>query len=301
MLLAHVSLDLGVEAVGRPRLRAGRMADRVRLWRHQPSLQYGVAAFRITFEIVLHVSTLSRPEMKIRRARRHTQELVAVWVNFIARRPITVRIWSGERARKHETFCRERVPEDVPLLIGDAVHNIRSASDLLANDLLRIAGSNKSDARFPFGESENDYTEMEKRGRLNGLPDDLRTMIKALKPWEGTLRAIHKLDIVDKHQMVVPTLIFAKPGEYGFGVGVSAHGGGAIMSIRVAGDPEPEWTEINATAAENDINASLKLVFRFPNVGEAVNPEIEVPVALEQYVYLVDGIIQTFKAYCLRS
>lgn len=239
------------------------------------------------------------PEMKVRRAKRHVEMLRNVWANFVASHPIRVRMWESDRGSQHEIVCREPLPDEVPLIIGDTVHNIRSALDLLANDLLRRPDEKAPDVRFPFCRDESDFGEMERRARFHRAPADLRAMIKALRPWEGKLRAIHELDIVDKHRMIIPTFAFANAEEYGFGAGFSSQGGGVKMGIRIAGGSDPTWVEVDAIAAEDAANSSVALVFSFPDLGQAEDAQVEVPVALEQHADLVERIIQTFKAYCL--
>jgi hypothetical protein len=79
------------------------------------------------------------------------------------------------------------VPRELPLIIGDAVHNVRSSLDLLANDLIRVTTGGAPDVRFPFCKQENDYCLLERRARFDRAPSEIRAMVKALRPWEGNL------------------------------------------------------------------------------------------------------------------
>lgn len=98
-------------------------------------------------------------------------------------------------------------PEHWPCLIGDCVHNLRSALDLLACALVR-ANNKQPGIRtyFPVGDDEAD---LEKRikskfGRASARAKDVVRTLKTYKGGNESLWTVHRLDILDKHQLVVP-------------------------------------------------------------------------------------------------
>jgi hypothetical protein len=102
------------------------------------------------------------------------------------------------------------LPETVPLLIGDAIHNLRSALDHLACALAPPTTSQTGHARieFPICVSEDDFN-AKGASRIKKLPERARDEIKSLQPYHAGdnarhefLWALHQLDIIDKHRRI---------------------------------------------------------------------------------------------------
>jgi hypothetical protein len=84
-------------------------------------------------------------------------------------------------------------PDCLALVAGDALHNLRAALDMLAGDVVRLAGKNGDDVRFPFA---TDPAHLE--GRI------IETKFaRAGDKAAGIIRALHDLDIADKHVAVL--------------------------------------------------------------------------------------------------
>jgi hypothetical protein len=86
----------------------------------------------------------SEPEIKIGRARKHFAELEAEIAAFIATRPakFDMRIVDPTvgRQRVEVYFHLERLPPpELGAIVGNVIHNLRSALDLTACDLVRAA------------------------------------------------------------------------------------------------------------------------------------------------------------------
>ena len=96
-------------------------------------------------------------------------------------------------------------------IVGDCVHNLRSSLDLLVCEMLR-AGDRKIERhhKFPVFRDETAYTNAFKPGppgAIKGIPKCAVDLIKDAKPHEGPDNAfgrLHKLDIADKHHLLVP-------------------------------------------------------------------------------------------------
>jgi len=98
-----------------------------------------------------------------------------------------------------------------PALIGDIVHNLRSALNHLAWQLVLSEGNSPGSwTEFPVFADENVFGE--KAGRkVRGIPADIVTYLEAIQPFhspEGKERdghplwLIHELNRVDKHQVI---------------------------------------------------------------------------------------------------
>jgi hypothetical protein len=101
------------------------------------------------------------------------------------------------------------IPDPVPLLVGDAVHNLRSGLDHLAHRLMVVATNSRGPfphVYFPIGENASKY-KTEARRRINGARDGAMKAIEAIQPYGGgageILWHLHSLDIIDKHQLLI--------------------------------------------------------------------------------------------------
>lgn len=104
--------------------------------------------------------------------------------------------------------ARVRPPAEWSLLVGDALHNARSALDHLAWQLVEMHGGSPDKSRFPFKESPVGFGD-ELRNALPKVPSEIRQQVKALQPWRGgddRLWLLHHLDILDKHRLLVPVV-----------------------------------------------------------------------------------------------
>jgi hypothetical protein len=91
--------------------------------------------------------------------------------------------------------------------MGDAIHNLRSALDLLVWQLVLInsAVPGKQNA-FPIYDTLLDFNSGYAR-QLCGVATSAVGTIRSLNPYEGgnrTLWLLHQLDIIDKHRVLVP-------------------------------------------------------------------------------------------------
>lgn len=97
------------------------------------------------------------------------------------------------------------LPPDLALTAGDAVHNLRVALDHLANDLATVEGGRAGKVYFPFADSAEGFEDQLRR-KCRGLPDWAVDAFRALRPYRGgneDLRALHDLDIADKHRTIL--------------------------------------------------------------------------------------------------
>ena len=152
--------------------------------------------------------------LKIARARRHIGELDRLVADYLGRSPVTIVVEECPWPMLVPTDSwiariNEPVPTDLAPVIGDAIHNLRTALDLLANDLVRLAGENTKGVYFPFAEHESGLQDQIKRKNFSLAGAKAVELLKKLRPYRGGtigLRGLHDLDVMDKHQALVPII-----------------------------------------------------------------------------------------------
>ncbi|QIM16317.1 hypothetical protein G7067_07590 [Leucobacter insecticola] len=113
-------------------------------------------------------------------------------------------------------LVREAAPMPVhewSLLLGDVLHNYRSALDALAWELAHLDGRQPHPKHvrqlyFPICISKTEW-DRKVKGPFASIPIDIRRRLYAVQPFhaepveEGILVILHKLDIADKHKAQV--------------------------------------------------------------------------------------------------
>jgi len=103
------------------------------------------------------------------------------------------------------------LPANLPLMIGGAVHNLRSSLDHLA---WQAVGSPTADTAFPFFRDDRRPAPKDLRNlvgtKLKGASNQVISAVIALEPYSGgkgdALWKLHQLDIFDKHRLLIPVL-----------------------------------------------------------------------------------------------
>jgi hypothetical protein len=151
-------------------------------------------------------------QLKIERAIKHIDELAVVTKQFIDTQPYSV----GREIDPHTGYYRFKVanlkspPIQVSLIIGDAIHNLRSALDHLAYQLVLVNGGSPTRwTCFPIFDHSAKYKSMDTR-KVKGMSQAAINAIDAAKPYQGgndPLWIVHDLDIADKHHALLATLV----------------------------------------------------------------------------------------------
>jgi hypothetical protein len=154
--------------------------------------------------------------VKIARAKKHLAEFQTDLRAYMTADPIRLMVErppEGYPHPEHHHAWTLRIAAPVPVelsaIIGDVIHNLRSGLDLLACDLVRLAGHSAKSVYFPFCEIPSDLPKMIKLRNFDRAGPLAVKLLKGLRPYRGgnlLLRAIHDLDVVDKHQSLVPAV-----------------------------------------------------------------------------------------------
>lgn len=113
-------------------------------------------------------------------------------------------------------IVRESPPPRLGIILGDMLHNVRSALDHLVWQLVLWNGQTPAEGvrgnAFPFAVSNNAWKGA-KKGPLRGVADQHRAIIQKVQPYKGPngpensyTFVLNHLSNVDKHQIVHPTL-----------------------------------------------------------------------------------------------
>jgi hypothetical protein len=154
--------------------------------------------------------------LKIKRAYKHIRELHGVLNSFGKTSGYGTRAETdsetGEGIVSFE--MTEEVSDDISMIVGDVVHNLRAALDLAVYELVKRFGGKRPDrVYFPFRKTWQKVVKAIKEGAIEGLPVAFEIIIvDVIKPYEGgntPLYTLHTLDIADKHHDLVPTRAFA--------------------------------------------------------------------------------------------
>jgi hypothetical protein len=152
------------------------------------------------------------PWAKIERAKEHIEQFSREWDWFL-RDVEPYRVLSEEDPEMGDLVYRVEVDDEVPamlkrssLIIGDSIHNLRSALDLLACQIVEDNGGTvKRSTGFPISESREEF-ETSGLKKINGASEDSIKLLWKVRPYKRgneALYCLHRLDIADKHRLLL--------------------------------------------------------------------------------------------------
>lgn len=110
------------------------------------------------------------------------------------------------------------VLEEFSAIIGDAVHNLKCALDHVWVETLTrlIPARNWEKTKFPAFATRDDLEAALRNRKLQiDAPYFFRFIIGQIKPYDGgdwAIRTVHKLDIRDKHWLLIPAIHYSSIG-----------------------------------------------------------------------------------------
>jgi len=112
----------------------------------------------------------------------------------------------------HVAIQKGAFAEQVALFIGDALHNLRSSLDILFCEVVNLCGG-KDDrwTHFPICDTREKVCvrlnkTLKERQITVGVRDFVSDTIKPYKAGNFSLWALHQLNMMDKHQLLIPTI-----------------------------------------------------------------------------------------------
>lgn len=159
---------------------------------------------------------LSNARLKLDRAKKHIADVQAIIAGLPDRYTATTEInpKAGNPVIKHDLRDRREIASELALIIGDAIHNLKCALDYAwGRSLGKIAPYALTGfTKFPVYPSSNQLeATLRKREIDTFAPVLFDLVISKLKPYEGgndSIWAIHRLDILDKHRLLIPVVEF---------------------------------------------------------------------------------------------
>jgi hypothetical protein len=145
--------------------------------------------------------------VKLARAQTFIEALETELARYIASKPLSGRL-------RHDAVPPNIYVEWAGItmlpgaIVGDAVHNLRTSLDLMASEMARINSQSDSDVYFPFASNADQFEMVIKSRKFDRAGEDAVALLKSFAPYRGgneRLRALHDLDIQDKHKALVPT------------------------------------------------------------------------------------------------
>lgn len=150
------------------------------------------------------------PYAKRDRAYYHRIRLGELVAEFLASTP-----YQTEGAVDPDTgdwIVRVRLPRrptvEMSTVLGDVIHNLRTSLDLTLCAAIRARGNQVTDqTSFPFYGNEQEFRQHVSR-RMTGTSRAVFDLVRELEPYQGgkgdQLWRLHKLDIEDKHRLLIP-------------------------------------------------------------------------------------------------
>jgi len=217
---------------------------------------FGLAVVGIKYLIVSKIKLI---QAKLERAEKHIADIDTAIRLFFESNPYVIVARQDQRTGDYISYVESvrDVPADVSLIAGDALHNTRSALDHLAWQLVASTGSTPGPfTSFPIFDTATVYESGSKR-KVRGMRQAAIDAIGALRPYRaGNLRLwqLHRLDIIDKHRMVVT----AGSALRGSTIMPSVRNKllDAFMARRLPGEPIPDYKSLRGRP--HVVNHALK-------------------------------------------
>jgi hypothetical protein len=150
--------------------------------------------------------------LKAERAKRHLSELQTAVREVIRNQYVEHLTRTDPNTGLFQVmFLVQRdVTGKLAVIIGDVIHNLRSALDHVAVTLSTtpIGTGNPDEVYFPTGKTLKTFNDA-RRAKMKGAPPEAHTLVEELEPYEGgknAIRELHELDILDKHKLLVPSI-----------------------------------------------------------------------------------------------
>ena len=154
----------------------------------------------------------SNARLKVKQADQHTLSLNEKLVEFLQTDFYSFVVERDENSGKTglRFVLNPSFSEEAGLIIGDTVHNLRSALDNLWWELVdRCGGTCDENTYFPIAKSLERLERVIKDRKIEAIGMDfaelLREKFKSYKGGNDALYGLHELNNIDKHRLLIPT------------------------------------------------------------------------------------------------
>lgn len=148
------------------------------------------------------------PLSKVDRAKKHVNDLNWVIADYLAASPFKLRIRESINPDKRLVYVEAHptIPENLALILGDAVHNLRTALDHLCFGMVGDKAKNPRGVGFPFVDRQESLSGAITTRQMHLAPENVLNELHALQPYPSGnkyLHAVKALDERDKHHFIV--------------------------------------------------------------------------------------------------
>jgi hypothetical protein len=242
-------------------------------------------------------SSLDGIRLKLKRAHKHLAKLDAKVRPWIEDVPHDFRSEIDAEAGEYAAYVviNKTPPLGWSIIVGDFVHNVRSALDQFAYLLVPGAGRHTA---FPLYDDREDFdcavrlaAKRRRRGPLTGLDPDSRAfaLIELAQPYRGEhgakyhpLHTLRELSNEDKHRTIL-----------GSAVGIVTRDGEAKLSIDCGDIEYTNFWIVTDRPMEHDaqvMGADVKITGDNPHMS--VEVDLPVSVAFGKQAVVVSGLAQ---------
>lgn len=189
---------------------------------------------------------------------------------------------------------RENPHDSYATAFGDIVHNLRAALDHVAVAAVASAGGNTKGVYFPIADKADTLDDAIKDKKFSRATPEAQALLRSLRPYRGgdrALRALHDLDVVDKHKDLIrlsaaarQTVSMQVGGVFLAGNRFSLRDGAVFLAHPGTGAAAlaPLPVTVEAVLGQEEALGGL--------AGQEMLP------AVDSLVELVDGIVEAFAA-----
>lgn len=210
--------------------------------------------------------TLFGPRLKVERAEHHIRKLDALFGQYVRD---SMKRFRPKRNRDPLKQARPATfPKHVPTVLGDALHNLHAALDHAYHIAADANSATFSERRlFPFGQDRQSL-----EGSINGhkakgtTPSEevITAILDEIQPYEGGklgLYGLHKLDITDKHLVLIPTTSKVHIEQLDFVDERGAKTGGGISNLFMTADQGENFEFFNIGVGRAEMKGNPKDAF----------------------------------------
>ena len=145
---------------------------------------------------------------KIERAEKHIRDLQLASQAFFDSRPYEIIAEKNSDTAERTYYLGDiaEVPAEIIAICGDALHNLRSALDYLAFQIIRTRTKPSERSAFPIAKSSTIYMSSKARREIEVARPDAIKYIDTLEPYKGgsdALWRLKELDDIDKHRLLL--------------------------------------------------------------------------------------------------
>jgi len=218
--------------------------------------------------------------LTIERAEHHIRQLEEVFGRYVRANEKALRANRNRNQREGAPALGGGFPHHTPTIIGDALHNLRAALDHAYCILIEANGGTIHEwSFFPItmkGDWKDRKGSVDGHKKLGHAPSDavIDHVFNEIQPCPDgkgeDLVSLHKLDIADKHMVLIPTSQLTHIDE------ISFEGGGGIKGITIVTSNAPALSFGPGAGLEKnrDHKAAFEICFGWgqPFQGEPILP-----------------------------